>query len=360
MSIDFIPLNLYTPLYFYIMGFIVLVTVFHCLVLKMDDDRNVLYIKYMGYITLVFVILYMGLRPISGVFTDMKTYYYIFVRYQQEIPLVTENDYFFRLFMWICTKTMSASGFFFICAILYIVPLFQACRKWFSQYWFYGFLMLIISMSFWAYGVNGIRNGIATSLLLYAMSCTNKKLQIGSVILSVSFHLSMLLPIIAFGISFFYKKTNTVLLFWFLCIVLSLILGSFFQNIFSLIGIDNERMSYFTDEVDQAAFSRIGFRWDFLIYSFIGIFAGWYFIFKKKFLDSVYIQLFNTYIFTNSIWILIIRANFSNRFAYLSWFMLGVIVVYPLLKESLFQHQNRIIGAIIVIYYLITLILVLL
>ena len=50
-------------------------------------------------------------------------------------------------------------------------------------------------------------------------------------------------------------------------------------------------------------------------------------IFVKKFDDKLYKQLFAIYLIVNGFWVLIIRANFNNRFAYLSWFMLAIIIL---------------------------------
>ena len=94
-----------------------------------------------------------------------------------------------------------------------------------------------------------------------------------------------------------------------------------------------------------------GFRWDFLLYSASGVFAGWYFIEKKGFQDALYQRLFNTYLIANGIWILIIRANYSNRFAFLSWFLLGLVIIYPLLKSKIFSRQHVVIVRIVFIYF---------
>jgi hypothetical protein len=82
------------------------------------------------------------------------------------------------------------------------------------------------------------------------------------------------------------------------------------------------------------------------------------YIFKKKYNDLIYSQLFNMYLIANAFWILIIRANFSNRFAYLSWFMLPLIVMYPILKNEIFIKQHQLIGKIIFGYFLFTFVLI--
>ena len=83
-------------------------------------------------------------------------------------------------------------------------------------------------------------------------------------------------------------------------------------------------------------------------------FAGWYFIFKKKIEDKFYTHLFGTYMIANAFWILVIRANFSNRFAYLSWFMMGAVIAYPMLKYKMWPDQHKILTITIFIYFMFT------
>ena len=133
--------------------------------------------------------------------------------------------------------------------------------------------------------------------------------------------------------------------------------GGFCEGFFLGFGFgEEERLEgYFTDigKFDEE-FSAVGFRWDFVLYSASGVFAGWYFIIKRKYEDPFYRHLFNLYLVVNSFWILVIRANYSNRFAYLSWFMLAIIIMYPMLKLQFFNKQHQVIGKVIIIYFAFT------
>ena len=245
--------------------------------------------------------------------------------------------------------------FFFVCILLYILPLYTICKKWFKSYWFYAFIFLIASLSFWTYGVNGIRNGIAGSLLLMGMSRVKLSNQIIFIVLAIGFHKSMLLPALGFLITQFYNKPKVFFIFWLLSIPLSLISGGFWENYFSGLNIvDDDRLRYLTTATESGAFRYSGFRWDFLLYSASAVFAGWYYIVKKEFNDKFYWRLFNTFVFANAFWILVIRANFTNRFAYLSWFMMALVIVYPLLKQNLILNQHRKIGFILMGYFMFT------
>ena len=113
--------------------------------------------------------------------------------------------------------------------------------------------------------------------------------------------------------------------------------------------------TYFLNKDEYASsFAYTGFRWDFLLYSSTAVFASYYFRFKKAFNDDFYNRLSNTFLVANSIWILVIQASFSNRFAYLSWFMMGLIIIYPFLKQVFWNNQFKIIALVILIYYIFT------
>lgn len=350
-----IPLEYYTLVYYNVLFLVVIILFLQSL--KSDFSTK----STFGFIVFLFVLLYIGLRPISFVFTDMGVYNLTFEKYQEGEPIFLEKDIFFEYFIFYSSKIMSAHMFFFVCACLYVIPVYLASKKIFNEYWEYCFLMFVVSLSFWAYGVNGIRNGIATSFFLYGLSQDKKVFTILFIALAFFIHKSLLLPTMAFLAVNFYNKPDSYLKFWFLTIVLSFFLGGFFTNLFLGLGlVEEDRISGYLGELSDdlnASDLKIGFRWDFLLYSGIGVFTGWYFIFKKKFEDVYYIKIFNIYLFSNAIWILVIKANFSNRFAYLSWFMLGLVIIYPLLKMKFFTNQHQITTRVILVYFMFTFVL---
>lgn len=350
---DWIPITYYTALYYQILLALVLFTVLHSQLLGIDEQKNKIFTAFSGSFLLFFVLFYMGLRPINGVFVDMVTYAQLFERISEGYDITLNEDVGFDFFIRISTKIMTVQMFFFVCAIIYVLPLWYLSKKWFGQYWFYAFLMLVGSFSFWAYGTNGIRNGLATSLFLLALAFNKRKvLMVLFFLLSCSMHKSMLLPALAYGVTLINNNPKKYILVWLAAIPLSLVLGSFWESLFGGLGFD-DRMSYLTaGNVNDDDFTSTGFRWDFVVYSATGVFAGYYFVIKKEFNDRIYNHLLNIYLIVNAFWILIIRANFSNRFAYLSWFMLGMVIIYPFLKQK--KIQNKKMSIVIVIYFLFT------
>jgi hypothetical protein len=344
---DFIPLHLYSPIFYMAMLLLAVVTMLETLVFRIGSQLSFTFGTVIGYSLLLFVLLYMGLRPIDGVFVDMVSYNWTFELVQSGNRQPNYNDPVFSAFLVLCTSLMDAQGFFFVCAVIYVIPAYMACRKYFAQYWFYAFVMLVCTMSFWSYGVNGIRNGLATSIFLFALSREIKLHQWMWMALAVGFHKSMVLPTVAYALTLSYNNPRYYRLFWLACIPVSLVAGGAVAGFFAGLGFDDDRIAYLTTEADSEQFSRTGFRWDFLIYSAIPIFAGWYYTAIKKFDDVRYLQILNIYTFSNAIWILVIRANFSNRFAYLSWFMMALVLIYPLLKQKILAHQHIKIGLMI-------------
>ncbi len=356
---DFIPIEFYTPIYYYVLLFVVLFTFLHTQILSIDANKTLNYNRNFGLLVLVFVLLYMGFRPIDGVFIDMTTYARQFKRVQVgDFDLENFSDPLYTAFIYIVSRLFSVHAYFFLCACLYIIPIFLACKKWFKDYWFYGFLVILSTFTFWSYGVNGIRNGIATSIFIFAISRESFKGKLLFLIVSIGFHKAMLLPFVGyFIVERFNINIKAFYIIWLVAIPLSLIAGEFWEELFTNLGFDDERLNYLVTEADENKFSGAGFRWDFLSFSMLPVIGSYYFIFVKKIEDKTYFDIVSTYLFANAFWILVIRANFSNRFAYLSWFLMGIVVIYPLLRQEFIKKQHKRIGVFLFAYFSITFIL---
>lgn len=355
-----IPLEYYTVFFYNIILLVVIVTLVHTYVNQGGEVVCYQFNNIAALAILLFVILYMGLRPISGkYFGDMRTYARYFLHFENGGVSMHTSDLGFWVFMVAISKVVSLKIFFLVCAMLYLIPPFLALKRWHPNHFFLALLIYIGSMSFWTYGTNGIRAGLATSLFVWGMSYRSQPIRmLGILILSVLFHKSMLLPFVAFGITFLFNKPKYYLWFWLSSIVLSATMGGFWVNLFSSLGFGDERFAGYLTSTEYAdQFSSTGFRWDFLLYSFMAVFAGYVYVVKYNFKDKFYYQIFNTYLISNAFWIMVIRASFSNRFAYLSWFMMAIVIIYPLLKHKFFRYQYFIIGLVIFGYFSFTYIL---
>lgn len=350
---DFIPIKNYAFIYYNLLLLIVIFTWLSSRSSQLTSCKNLNNKVLLANVFLVMILLYMGLRPISWVFGDMAVYNHSFENYVTGMPFIPSNDIVFEYFMYNCAQIMSASSFFLVCTLLYVLPLWAACRKWFAAYNYYAFLALVTSFSFWAFGTNGIRNGIATSIFLYALSRDKIVFKVLLVMIAIGFHKSIAIPTAALVLTYFYTDPKKYFYGWLACIPLSLIAGGFWEGLFAGLMAD-ERTSYLTGTNEQGEFSSTGFRWDFLLYSASAVFAAYFFLFKKKFIDPTYNRLVCIYLAANGFWILVIRANFSNRFAYLSWFMMGIIIVYPFLTKIQVRNQHRVLATVLLVYFAFT------
>ena len=65
------------------------------------------------------------------------------------------------------------------------------------------------------------------------------------------------------------------------------------------------------------------------------ILVGYWAVYKKRLqLSKIYTCLLNLYMTLNGTWMLCMYANFTNRIAYLSWFLYPIVLIYPYLNEN--------------------------
>lgn len=317
--------------------------------------------RELSFALVLVILVIMGLRPyntpgVGQYFGDTINYYHAFDHLASGLQKINHKDAGFGWLFEFFVRYLNAGAFFFVLSALYLLPAWYAIKRFSPNHPFLLFLMFASYFLFWSNGVNGIRVGIASSWFLLAFSYPNKRwLQLLLCLLAVSFHKSILLPIGAYVITLFYANTKGYVFAWFSSIVLSLLLGGFWETFFAGFDLGDERFSqYLTTEADASVFAYTGFRWDFIIYSAIPVALGAHYIFKTRYTNKLYIQLFNTYLVANSFWILVIRASFSNRFASLSWFLIPIIILFPLLKRRVWTQQEAKIGLMLFLSFVFT------
>ncbi len=296
----------------------------------------------------VFIFIFVvGFRPVVYAFGDTVNYAHGYEEFSLSPErILFESDSLFYLFMWTCAQFMSVNWFFFLVEILYVVPIVIACYRLLHANMDIGLLFCFAAFSFFAYGVNGLRNGVACSFIFLAItfirgSIRDKVICSILTVIAVGFHISVLLPAVCMLAAFFVRRPGILFYFWVISIVISLVAGSSVANFFANLGFFEDRISdYIHPDIEEDLFTETGFRWDFLLYSAAPIFLGWYIIFKRKVYEKTYLLLLGTYIFANAFWIMVIRAEFSNRFAYLSWFLYPIVIAYPLLKLKIWPKTQ--------------------
>lgn len=236
--------------------------------------------------------------------------------------------------------TFPLKFYFYFLAILYVGGMCFFCKSISKRNAGLLFIGMLLNFMFVSYGTNTIRAGVASSILLTAIGCRkNKWLCFALLAFAVSVHKSWALPAICYLLARYRDKTKLFFGIWLLSIPISAIAGGSIQTLFaSLIG--DERSSYFTTGIANTTY-KIGFRLDFILYSCAPIVIGYYYIYKKKFQDKLYKNIYNMYILANTFWILVIRANFSDRFAYLSWFLYSIVLLYPLVTAPNYIPNSK-------------------
>ncbi len=258
----------------------------------------------------------------------------------------SNSEWLWKAFMHECSQVTDVNTFFTLVDIGYFGLTLWACRKLTPNNVLVSFLFCLGAFSYFTYGTNGIRNGLACSVILLMLSFItgNKREKIIAAALAfVAFniHRSTALPILMSVLTLLsVRNFKTAYCFWILSIFISLVAGNAVTSIFAGLGFDDRMHSYLTTAPKAEEFSHTGFRWDFLIYSMMPIVLGYYVIAKRGIRDRNYELLLNTYTLCNAFWVMIIRANFSNRFAYLSWFMYPIVLAYPLLKLDIWGERQ--------------------
>lgn len=348
---------------FYLILFALLVS-FQSLKLSETNNRLLYQTSNPGYgkalILSIFLIIFFGSRdPNSIFFADTMGYasrYNIIKEFGKNsvwysiISSQSSEIIWSKILLLFAQAKLGVSIWFTFISCVYILSILFSLKKFFPNHIYLSTVFAFLNFGFYGGAVNGIRSGMALSLILLALSLIigkQRKLIGAFILMLIAFeiHTSVVLPIICILVSiYFIKKPKLSIVIWCISILGSLFLGNFFTSFFSSLGFDDRLSSYMDygqelSTMDNIS-TKIGFRWDFLIFSAVPIIWGWWIIKKKGLNDKAYNIIFNTYVLANSFWVLVIRAAFSNRFAALSWFLYFLVLIYPLLKHNIYPKQG--------------------
>lgn len=348
--------HLYFPLFLTFVGILSISTAFRYIGSSnyaLQEEQHSLAVPLL---LCIFLVIWLGYRPAHYIFGDTINYAY---GYRRLIPGATEINWNSEwVWEWITitckSLNLSVEAYFAVAETGYILSILWAVNKFTPTNPMLGIIFVISSLMFYQFGVNGVRNGLACHLVLLAFALALESKYIPSIIIGLAafgIHRSVMLPIAAFAVGFLYKnKVKYALYIWLLSIPLSLVLGGSAINFFASLGFDDRMTSYTNGSNDMDVFSSTGFRWDFLLYSFFPILMIWYVCIKRKIVDYWFNILSITYCLSNAFWVMVITASYSNRFAYLSWFMYPIIIAYPLINLPLWNDQDRKTGLILLAY----------
>lgn len=289
----------------------------------------------------VILIVFIGFRPHHRIFTDMSNYILMWDREfgaPFSFDYAAQNIIFDNIFRLMASQKMGITSLFFLMSAIYFGCIFVASYKIFPKNTFFAFVVYLAAFSTLSYGTNGIKAGVASSIFLLAIAYKNNWIiSAFFAFLSYGFHHSMEVPIIIFYLGRF-VRIQWSLLFWLFCLILAALHITAAQTFFAGLG-DEGAAKYML--VDGGGFwVSSSFRFDFVIYSIIPIFIGLWLMRKFDVRDEEYLSLLKLYILCNSFWLLCMYADFSNRIAYLSWFLYPIVLIYPYLKLDMFNGQG--------------------
>lgn len=364
--ITFIPDVLYSDFYVGIMALLCLLV---CLIYFPSNNSQYIYSKNIyskigAFLLILMISLFIGLRPVSALFGDMPMYAHTYnniigtslSEYSDE-----RNEWAFYGLGLLCkTMEINENGYFLIISLLYFGLTALVCWRLMRSNMLVAIIFFLVSFSTYSYGTNGLRNGLACSIVLLAITFLSKEkwkviISLLLMFIALNIHRSTLLPsLCAIVAVLFVKDTKWAISFWIASIFISLFAGNYITEFFIDLGFDERMESYANldelGEVKESANVKAGFRFDFIIYSIMPIIMAWYVTIKRNFKDRMFNIIANTYILANAFWIMVIRSEQSNRFAYLSWFIYPIVIAYPLLRMNIWEDQDRKLATILFLY----------
>lgn len=299
-------------------------------------------------ILVLFLIVFIGIRPISGYFFgDTINYANYYLRSLDGVPFSFswKGDFVFNnWFAWIGSKRLGLTFFFTTIAAVYFGAAYLGIRKLFPNNKLAAYLVFLAAFSTFSYATNGIRAGAAASLFICAMGYRkNLCVSIPLILISWGVHHSMQLPVVAFVVTLFFKNPKWYYYGWLCCLLLAAANVSFFVDLFA--GFTDEQGASYLLARDQNRFDyggKGGFRIDFVLYSAAPVVVGYYTEIKKKIeISALYKDLMHLYLCINGVWMLCMYATFTNRIAYLSWFLLPIVLVFPFLNGNWGENRYR-------------------
>ena len=319
--------------------------------------RNVMFdSRFLVFLIIIVCITAFGLAPEdAAAAVDRENYqiYYLSVNNVLYTSSITEKGFFY--FCKICRFLLGrkATLFFLLCATIYIGSYNRAIKQ-LSTNGFYTWLFCLLSIGFLAYSVNTMREGLAIAVFLLGVCSffkNNRFYFIAYSLIAVSIHVSLLLPVLCFFITTQRINIRFCYAVWIGAFLLSLLgLSSYITQFSEILQID--KLSGYLNNLDSERY-KTGFRWGFVIYSLFPMVLGGLLIYRYKYSNEVYLKIYKTYILVNAIWLLFIQIPFTDRIAYLSWFMIPFVITIPLVdKESGIKSKHLFLAVSIVVLLL--------
>ena len=356
--IEFIPYYYYSTAYYIFLLVVSWATVLYYvgsntqkLLYNQEDGPS----QFFAVLVTLMIAVFVGLRELAPDFGDTRVYaagYNAISSTDDYMPIDLQKEWFWRNLEVFCRMVLrfNVHEFFLLVSVLYFGGMLYCSLILSRSNLWLSMLFFFTAFQTFTFSTNGIRNGLACTMVLVAIAIMTEKKKLTIVptilmFLALGIHRSTILPAAAvIGSLYFLKETKLAFRFWLISIVISLVAGHAMEDFFAALGFDDRMSGYSNAQYDEdvaSTFSSTGFRWDFLLYSVFPVIVAWYVTRRRHFNDPAYNAIVNTYLLCNAFWIMVVRAAFSNRFAYLSWFLYPIVFTYPLFRMNIWKDQDR-------------------
>lgn len=287
--------------------------------------------------------IFIGMRPPSGrYFVDSANYAEFYYEYAYGEPYefqpFVSNGAFENIHGFLGANLYDINALFTILAFLYFVGGFLAMARLYPRFPLLAFVAFLGAFSTYSYGTNGLRAGVAASMFMLALSCKPMRLWAWvCFILALGFHSSALISIGAYLLAYYFPSSRKYLIIWGVCLLLSM---AGLKFVMDYIGQISDEHTQFYLQHDESWGGKVGFRYDFVLYSLPPIILGYLATVKYGFKSAQYQLIYNIYIITNSVWLLCMYAGYNNRIAYLSWSLYPILLIYPFIYCNKIPYRN--------------------
>jgi hypothetical protein len=152
--IDFIPLEWYTPIFDFSILWLVLRAAFQGFNGQLFDAKAAAWKDAWAIIFSLILIVYMGLRPISGVyFGDTANYNADFEVLKNNLTFYRigyNGEWVFNLIMYVFANYSDIHFMFLFCALIYVGGFWWSVKRFFGNNHYLPFLVVLSMFTFWA------------------------------------------------------------------------------------------------------------------------------------------------------------------------------------------------------------------
>lgn len=301
--------------------------------------------RYVALALLMIFGIFFGMRDLY-IGSDTEMYKWMFLK-------ESNNEYGIQIifkYLILSTKifTQNYQIFLLIISLLYVGILFWSLHEYVQKVDANFFLLAFTFASLYFFrqlGINIVRQGVALSLVLLAVSFYFKDPKnvwkwVFPFIIAVGFHFATLIIFLFFAVVVLVKKASMTFyyLWYFILLIISALGGSIlslgsFLNYFVM--VDSKKSDYYLKGVGAEEYI-VGFKAQFaafntiflLIFSFIN-----YYMLKNE--DGNYKLLLKYYMLISGLFFMMFQLPFSDRYGVMSW------VTIPFLVAPLYSIKNN-------------------